>query len=216
MTPGEGSVGRGARSLSVRQQQIIAVIQQWVDQVGYPPTVREIAAEVGLSSPSSVAHHLRVLQERGLVRRDAERPRAVVARSSHTVGGSSSASEPVFVPLLGTIAAGLPILAEESVEELLPLPGELVGRGRFFALRVRGDSMIEAAICDGDIVVVRQQPTADSGDIVAALIDGDATVKVYQRSNGQVQLLPRNGAYAPISAAGAEVLGKVVAVLRRV
>ncbi len=123
---------------------------------------------------------------------------------------------PVYVPLLGRIAAGGPILAEESIEEVLPLPRELVGQGTLFSLQVKGDSMIEAAICDGDWVVVRQQPTAENGDIVAAMIDGEATVKVYRLRDGHVQLMPRNPAYDPIPGDAAVILGKVVFVMRRV
>ncbi|MEV0453801.1 transcriptional repressor LexA [Catellatospora methionotrophica] len=196
----------------MRQQQILRVIREWVDRHGYPPTVREIAAKIGVSSPSTVAHHLTAMQQRGVIRRDAERPRAVDARAG--LAGTPSPPAPVFVPLIGTIAAGRPLLAEEAIEDVLPLPQEIVGHGTLFALRVRGDSMIDAAICDGDTVVVRQQPTADNGDIVAAMIDGEATVKVYRNLNDAVQLLPRNSSYAPITANDAVVLGKVVAVLR--
>ncbi|WP_435831570.1 transcriptional repressor LexA [Catellatospora methionotrophica] len=198
--------------LTMRQQQILRVIREWVDRHGYPPTVREIAAKIGVSSPSTVAHHLTAMQQRGVIRRDAERPRAVDARAG--LAGTPSPPAPVFVPLIGTIAAGRPLLAEEAIEDVLPLPQEIVGHGTLFALRVRGDSMIDAAICDGDTVVVRQQPTADNGDIVAAMIDGEATVKVYRNLNDAVQLLPRNSSYAPITANDAVVLGKVVAVLR--
>src|SRR5262249_31459333 len=155
-------------------QQILAMIRDWVDRHGYPPTMREIAAAVGLASPSSVAHQLRVLEEHGHLRRDARGSRAVDIRAidrseTHTRG-----------PLLRAIAAGAPILADEQVEDELTLPVSLVGRGTLFALRVRSDSMVDAAICDGDLVVVRQQPTADNGDIVAALLDGEATVKVFR------------------------------------
>ncbi|MEU8075933.1 transcriptional repressor LexA [Catellatospora citrea] len=217
MTIDGSDVEPGSERLTERQRQILAVIRRWAERHGYPPTVREIAAEVGLASPSTVAHHLKVLQRLGLIRRHAERPRAVDARESNVgAGDAAPAGAPVLVPLLGTIAAGQPILAQETIEDLLPLPRGLVGHGRLFGLSVRGDSMIEAAICDGDIVVVRQQPTADNGDIVAALIDGEATVKVYQRADGRVRLLPRNSAYAPIVGDSAVVLGRVVSVLRRI
>lgn len=201
--------------LSPRQQQILTVIREWVERHGYPPTVREIGATVGLGSPSSVAHHLKVLQQRGLVRRAAHGPRAVDARPSRrpaTPGGPAPRSG-VQVPLLGAIAAGTPILAEEQVEEILSLPAELVGRGTLFALRVRGDSMIEAGIADGDVVVVRQQPVADNGDIVAAMIDDEATVKVFRARDGVVELLPRNPRYPVIPGEHAVILGKVVCVL---
>ncbi|MFF5173638.1 transcriptional repressor LexA [Micromonospora sp. NPDC000089] len=202
--------------LSIRQQQILTVIREWVERHGYPPTVREIGTEVGLRSPSSVAHHLKVLHQRDLVRRAAHWPRAVDARprAPVTAGGSAPRSG-VQVPLLGVIAAGTPILAEEHIEEILALPAEMVGCGTLFALRVRGDSMIEAAIADGDLIVVRQQPVADNGDIVAAMIDDEATVKVFHASAGVVTLLPRNPQYAAIPGNQAVILGKVVCVLRR-
>ncbi|MEU7823060.1 transcriptional repressor LexA [Catellatospora sp. NPDC049133] len=195
--------------LTQRQQRILAAITEWVQLHGYPPTVREIAAAVGLASPSSAAHHLKVLQDRGLLRRDARWPRAVTVQS-----GSGRPAAAARVPVLGTIAAGLPMLAEQHHDVVLDLPRSLVGQGTLFALRVKGDSMIEAAICDGDLVVVRQQPTADSGDIVAALVDDEATVKVYRRQAGRAQLLPRNPAYPVIPADHAQILGKVVSVLR--
>jgi repressor LexA len=202
--------------LTVRQQQILTMIREWVDHHGYPPTVREIGAAVGLGSPSSVAHHLTVLQQRGLIRRTARGPRAVDARPRRPGPGADLVEAQVTVPLVGTIAAGTPILADEHVDEHLTLPASLVGHGTLFALRVRGDSMIDAAICDGDVVVVRQQPVADNGDIVAAMIDGEATVKVYRRTrDGHVELVPRNQAYEVIPADDAVVLGKVVSVLRR-
>jgi repressor LexA len=203
--------------LSTRQQQILAVIREWVERHGYPPTVREIGAAVGLGSPSSVAHHLKVLQGRGLVRRAAHGPRAVDARPLRglaTPGGPGPRSG-VQVPLLGAIAAGAPILAEEHVEEILTLPTELVGRGTLFALHVRGDSMIQAGIADGDVIVVRQQAVADNGDIVAAMIDDEATVKVYRTRDGAVELVPRNPRYPVIPGDQAVILGKVVCVLRR-
>jgi repressor LexA len=158
--------------ISAKQREILDVLRESLRVRGYPPTVREICALVGLSSTSSVAHHLDVLEARGLLRRDGGGSRAVDARRRGSVRGDT-----VLVPVLGTIAAGVPILAEESVSDELTLPSSLVGQGTLFALTVKGDSMIEAAICDGDIVVVRQQPAADNGDIVAAMIDGGATVK---------------------------------------
>jgi repressor LexA len=202
-----------AAGLSARQQSILAVIREWVGRHGYPPTVREIGAVVGLGSPSSVAHHLKVLERRGLLRRSAHGPRAVDARPQAEVESTRRRSG-VPVPLLGSIAAGLPILAEEQIDEILTLPTELVGRGTLFALRVRGDSMIEAGISDGSVIVVRQQAVADDGDIVAALIDDEATVKVYRRRDGRVELVPRNPRYPVITAERAAILGKVVCVLR--
>ncbi|MEV0732177.1 transcriptional repressor LexA [Polymorphospora sp. NPDC050346] len=203
--------------LSPRQQQILAVIRQWVERHGYPPTVREIGAAVGLGSPSSVAYHLKVLEERGFLRRAARGPRAVDARPSRHSDAPADPGERsgVQVPLLGSIAAGAPILAEEHVEEVLTLPRKLVGHGRLFALHVRGDSMVEAGIADGDVVVVRQQAVADSGDIVAAMIDDEATVKVLRIRDGAVDLLPRNPRYPVIPGDRAVILGKVVCVLSR-
>ncbi|GGM84371.1 transcriptional repressor LexA [Dactylosporangium sucinum] len=313
--------------ISERQRDILAVIQAWVDEHGYPPTVREIGAAVGLGSPSSVAHHLRALEQRGLLRRAARGPRAVDARpagihalrsagglatglqrrrsadagalglaagarsasavdaaraggpggrpastvdglpvsgpgalststageaaaggpgarlravggrgAGRVVGGGGTARRPgdlapsgdegeapgsldvdpgVRVPLVGTIAAGGPILAVEHRDDDLTLPSTLVGHGNLFALNVKGDSMIEAAICDGDIVVVRQQSVAEQGDIVAAMLDNEATVKVYRSRDGHTELVPRNPAYDVIPADDAIILGKVVCVLRR-
>ncbi len=203
--------------ISARQQRILTVIREWIQQRGYPPTVREIGVAVGLGSPSSVAHHLKALQRHGLLRRDANWPRAVDIRRPAQAGAAPSVGDQlgVTVPVLGTIAAGAPIPAEEHVEQELTLPSTLVGHGTLFALNVQGDSMIEAAICDGDLVVVRQQAVADNGDVVAAMIDGEATVKVYRTRDGRAELVPRNPLYQVIPAHQAVILGKVVCVLRR-
>ncbi|WP_372451765.1 transcriptional repressor LexA [Catellatospora tritici] len=203
--------------ISLRQQRILAVIQEWIGKRGYPPTLREIGRAVGLSATSSVSHQLGELERKGLLQRDRGRPRAMTVCVPVDESGvpQAPAEPPVKVPLLGTIAAGGPILAEEHLEEELTLSRDLVGYGTLFSLRVRGDSMIEAAICDGDMVVVRQQPTAHSGEIVAAMIDGEATVKVWRVTRGHVELVPRNAAYEPIPGDDAVVLGKVVAVIRR-
>ena len=206
-------------AITARQQQVLDVIHASIHERGYPPTVREIGTAIGLGSPSSVAHHLKTLERRGLLRRDARAPRAVDVRQparSRYAPYAAKVAGTVSVPLLGTIAAGIPILAEEHLEEELELPTTLVGRGTLFALTVQGDSMIDAAICSGDVVVVRQQAAADNGDIVAAMIDGEATVKVYRNIDGRVELVPRNSAYETIPADGATILGKVVCVLRRV
>jgi repressor LexA len=213
-TAGPGDLAES--DLSSRQRRILVVIREWVDQHGYPPTVREIGDAVGLVSPSSVAYQLKELERKGFLRRDPARPRAVDVRGPSDDDDGAARPTPAYVPLLGRIAAGGPILAEQEVEDVLPLPRELVGQGTLFSLHVKGDSMIEAAICDGDFVVVRQQPTAENGDIVAAMIDGEATVKVYRVRNGHVQLVPRNTAYQPIPGDQATILGKVVAVMRRV
>jgi repressor LexA len=205
--------------LSPRQRSILQMIRDWVDEHGYPPTMREIGAAVGLASPSTVAHHMAALERNGYLRRDARGSRAVDIRppvddSAAPIGASSDSD--VRVPLVGAIAAGVPITAEEQVEDELTLPRVLVGHGDLFALRVRGDSMVEAAICDGDMVVIRQQQVAENGDIVAAMLDGEATVKVLRRRDGHVELLPRNPAFDVIPADDAVILGKVVSVLRRV
>jgi repressor LexA len=213
-------------ALTERQRTILNVIRASVTTRGYPPSIREIGDAVGLTSTSSVAHQLRTLERKGYLRRDPNRPRAVDVRGADgnvgavapvtDVAGSDALPEPTYVPVLGRIAAGGPILAEEAVEDVFPLPRELVGEGTLFLLKVVGDSMVEAAICDGDWVVVRQQNVADNGDIVAAMIDGEATVKTFKRAGGQVWLMPHNPAFDPIPGNDATVLGKVVTVIRKV
>jgi repressor LexA len=214
--------------LTQRQRRVLEVIRDSIERRGYPPSVREIGEAVGLSSASSVAHQLSVLQKKGWLRRDPNRPRALDVRlpgdTSRTAAapaqlagtGEAPMPAPSYVPLVGRIAAGGPVLAEQAVEDVFPLPRELVGEGTLFMLKVAGDSMVEAAICDGDWVVVRQQPTAENGEIVAAMIDGEATVKTYKRRDGHVWLLPHNPAYEPINGDEATILGRVVTVLRRV
>jgi repressor LexA len=223
--PDRGTDGDG---LTQRQRRVLEVIHDSIERRGYPPSVREIGEAVGLSSASSVAHQLSVLQKKGWLRRDPNRPRALDVRlpgdSTRSVAAvpevdpttGERASAPTYVPLVGRIAAGGPVLAEQAVEDVFPLPRELVGEGTLFMLKVAGDSMVEAAICDGDWVVVRQQPTAENGEIVAAMIDGEATVKTYKRRDGHVWLLPHNPAYEPIPGDEATILGRVVSVLRRV
>ncbi|QFZ17484.1 transcriptional repressor LexA [Saccharothrix syringae] len=208
----------GNAGLTLRQRKVLDVIRDWLDRFGYPPSVREIGEAVGLTSTSSVAHQLRALEKKGFLRRDPNRPRAVGVLPTEIVTGLAPASKPTpaYVPMLGRIAAGGPILAEEAIEDVFPLPRDLVGEGEVFLLKVVGDSMVDAAITDGDWVVVRQQPTADNGDVVAAMIDGEATVKTFKRKDdGHVWLLPHNTAYQPILGDEASILGKVVAVLRR-
>jgi repressor LexA len=211
-------------ALTERQRTILEVIRNSVTTRGYPPSIREIGDAVGLTSTSSVAHQLRTLERKGFLRRDPNRPRAVDVRGSDDmvtpivateVAGSDTLPEPTFVPVLGRIAAGGPILAEQAVEDVFPLPRELVGEGSLFMLKVVGESMIDAAICDGDWVVVRQQNVADNGDIVAAMIDGEATVKTFKRTRGQVWLMPHNPVFDPIPGNEAAILGKVVTVLRK-
>lgn len=224
-----------ATGLTPRQQRVLAHIKDSIEKRGYPPSMREIGQAVGLTSTSSVAHQLRTLEEKGYLKRDPNRPRALevflpeVMAARRSIGNvvdpdseidetgiNDSAPAPANVPVVGRIAAGGPILAEERIEDVFPLPRQLVGDGQLFLLEVRGESMIDAAICDGDYVVIRQQPTAENGEIVAAMIDGEATVKTFQRKDGQVWLLPHNTAYEPIDGTHAVILGKVTAVLRRV
>jgi repressor LexA len=183
--------------------------------------VREIGEAVGLVSPSSVAYQMGVLQKKGYLRKDANRPRAVDVRPPSELALHDEADvraarpAPAYVPVLGRIAAGGPILAEQAVEDVFPLPREIVGEGTLFLLQVKGDSMLDAAICDGDWVVVRQQPDANNGEIVAAMLEGEATVKTYRYREGHVWLMPHNPAFEPIPGDEATILGKVVAVLRR-
>ena len=212
-----------ADGLTVRQRIVLDMIRTAVETRGYPPSMREIGEAVGLTSPSSVSHQLTTLERKGYLRRDPNRPRAIEVRSPDPAetlvdetGINDNAPAPSYVPLVGRIAAGGPILAEEAVEDVFPLPRQIVGEGNLFLLKVVGDSMVDAAICDGDWVVVRQQPTADNGDIVAALLDHEATVKTYKKRDGHVWLMPHNPAYEPILGDEATVLGRVVAVLRRV
>ena len=215
--------------LTVRQRLLLEMIQAAIEKNGFPPTIREMGDAAGLASPSSVSHQLKVLQKKGFLSRDPKRPRALtvhlprrpapeapVIDAADRFDAGVHVSKAVEVPIVGRIAAGGPILAEERVEDVFPLPRDLVGEGTLFLLEVHGDSMIDAAICEGDYVVVRQQPDANNGDIVAAMIDGEATVKTFKRTPGQVWLLPHNAAYEPIDGNAATILGKVTAVLRRV
>lgn len=221
-----------ATGLTPRQQRILEHIGAFMEKRGYPPSMREIGEAVGLTSSSSVAHQLKVLEEKGFVRRDPNRPRALevflpellAARKAISSADDSGIDETdignvvppaIYVPMLGRIAAGGPILAEQNLETVFPLPQELVGDGELFMLEVSGESMIDAAICDGDYVVVRREQTASNGQIVAALIDGEATVKTFQRKQGRVWLMPHNDSFEPIDGSDATILGKVTAVLRR-
>lgn len=219
----------GGDGLTARQRRVLETIRDSVERRGYPPSMREIGEAVGLTSPSSVAHQLTTLERKGFLRRDPNRPRAIEVilpgEARPTAGSDDGALDqtdsadarpaPSYVPVVGRIAAGGPILAEQAVEDVFPLPRQLVGDGSLFLLKVVGDSMVDAAICDGDWVVVRQQPVAENGDVVAAMIDGEATVKTFKRRDGHVWLLPHNSAYSPIPGDDATVLGRVVAVLRR-
>jgi len=213
--------------LTERQRKIIQAIEDSVQRDGYGPTLREIGEAVGLTSTSSVSHQLSKLEKRGYVSRGAGRPRTAVVRPPAEPAVQQQAGEPradiempgvARVPLVGRIAAGGPILAEELVEDVFPLPKQLVGEGQLIVLKVVGDSMIDAAIADGDWVVVRRESDVENGDIVAATIDGvevEGTVKTFKRSDGHVWLMPHNPVYAPILGDEAVIVGKVVAVMRR-
>ena len=226
--------------LTQRQRLILEHIQSSVLDRGYPPSMREIGEAVGLTSTSSVTHQLSALEAKGYLRRDPHRPRAIEVvlptdmtaagdttaaaapasgnaevTSIHAAHDSAAQDNTVDVPLVGRIAAGGPILADQSVEDVVTLPRQLTGQGDLFMLTVSGDSMIDAAICDGDLVVVRRQNTAENGDIVAALLDDEATVKTFRNKDGQVWLMPHNPAYTPIDGTHARIMGKVVSVLRK-
>ena len=210
-----------ASGLTRRQRRVLDVIRHSVESRGYPPSVREIGEAVGLNSPSSVAHQLRALESKGYLRRDPNRPRAMEVLDPESSGfdptdSADASPNAVLVPLVGQIAAGGPILAEQAIESVFPLPRDLVGDGELFLLRVRGDSMVEVAICDGDFVVVRSSPVAENGSIVAALLDDEATVKTLKRRDGHTWLMPHNPAYDPIDGDRAVIMGTVVAVLRKV
>lgn len=240
-TTGEGGVSvvelqADGDGLTPRQRLVLETVRASVESRGYPPSMREIGDAVGLTSPSSVKHQLTALERKGYLRRDPNRPRAIEvvqpddSRGVAPLAGApgmgvpgigdadsglrEGAPEAAYVPVVGRIAAGGPILAEQLVEDVFPLPRQLVGAGELFLLKVVGDSMIDAAICDGDWVVVRRQPVAENGEIVAAMLDGEATVKTFKRTDGHVWLLPQNPAYSPIDGDHAQVLGRVVSVLR--
>jgi len=228
--------------LSWRQRKILRAIRESVQERGYPPSMREIGEAVGLASTGSISYQLRILQRKGYLHRDVGRARTMevrlpgrspvrpLIRLRELVAGSTSdeaepadhpgsdilSQEAVYVPLIGRIAPGGPILADQYVRDVFPLPRQLIGEGTMFLLKTVGDSMINAAIADGDLVVVRRQEDAQNGDIVAAMLDGEATVKTFERSDGHAWLLPHNPAYAPILGDEASILGRVIAVLRRV
>ncbi len=214
---------RRRKSLSDKQLAILDAIQRSITARGYPPSMREIGDAVGLASLSSVTHQLNQLELSGYLRRDPNRPRALEILidlppidSDVPVDNPIPVGDAAMVPMVGRIAAGIPITADQQIDEVFPLPRQLVGKGELFMLKVVGESMIDAAICDGDWVVVRQQRDAQNGDIVAAMLDDEATVKVFRQRDGHTWLLPRNSAFEPILGDYAEVLGKVVAVLRSV
>ncbi|GER24230.1 LexA repressor [Zafaria cholistanensis] len=220
------------KGLTIRQKKILETIQRAVASHGYPPSMREIGDTVGLASLSSVTHQLSQLERLGYIRRDPRRPRAMeilkpltlndapVVEAAHeapelsVVTELSTSADTALVPLVGRIAAGGPILAEQTVEDVMALPRQLVGHGELFMLKVSGDSMVDAAICEGDWVVVRRQQTAQNGDIVAALLDDEATVKTFRQRDGHTWLLPQNSRYEPILGDHATLMGKVVSVMR--
>lgn len=228
-------VKNDASSLTERQRNIIDAIQNSLALHGFPPSFREIGEAVGLRSPSSVKHQLRALEEKGILRISANKGRAIeiindtvpVAKNASNTSQNHSQAVDVSlyetdavinshdVPLVGRIAAGTPITAEQHIEDVMRLPERLTGTGNLFMLEVHGDSMIDAAICDGDYVVVREQHEAINGDIVAALLDNEATVKTFRNDNGHVWLIPHNPAYSPIDGSHATIMGKVVTVLRK-
>lgn len=205
--------------LSDRQQQVLDFIKDTVETRGYPPSVREIGDAVGLSSPSSVHSQLSALVDMGVIKKDPTKPRAIVVVESQAAAAANKRQDDRLrdIPLLGRIAAGTPILAAEHVEEVMPLPVDLVGDGPVFLLEVKGDSMIDAGIHEGDLVAIRSQKDARDGEIVAALIDGEeASVKRLRRKDGKVILESANPAYEPmVFSDGVEIIGKVVSVLRR-
>jgi repressor LexA len=206
------------QDLTPRQRQVLEFIDAEVRHRGYPPSVREIGEAVGLSSSSTVHAHLAALQDKGYLRRDPTKPRAIEV-SFEPGSGAASERRPVrHVPLVGDVAAGTGVLAAENIEESLPLPEDFTGDGTLFMLRVRGDSMIEAGILDGDFVVVRQQETADNGDTVVAGIPGEeATVKTFLKKGAKITLRPANPDFEDMvfDPSEVQVFGKVVTVLRR-
>ncbi|MEU1076478.1 MULTISPECIES: transcriptional repressor LexA [unclassified Streptomyces] len=218
----------GADGLTVRQRKVLACIRDSVKERGYPPSMREIGEAVNLSSTSSVAHQLLALEKKGFLRRDPHRPRAYVlvqdaepnpsdAELTARAAEAERSAAVTEVPLIGRIAAGIPITADQQVDDVLTLPRQLVGSGELFVLTVVGDSMAgDGSILDGDLVVVRVQPTAEQGALVAAMLDGEATVKRLKRNGTDTWLMPDNKNYAPINGNDATILGIVTAVMRRI
>ena len=210
-----------ARKITKRQQQIYDFIRTYQKEKGYPPSVREMAAAVGLSSPSTVHAHLSALEDLGLIKRDATKPRALEVFNSD--GSAINASEiretstrgTISLPLVGRVAAGLPILAEQNVEDTFTLPTEIATDSSSFVLEVHGNSMINAGIFNGDYIIVREQKSAMNGEIIVAMIDGEATVKTFYKERGRVRLQPENDAMEPIYVDNPTILGKVVALMRR-
>ena len=214
-------------SLTKRQLQVLDAIRKLLEEQGFAPSLREIGKAANLKSTSSVQHQLHALESKGFIRRDPNKGRAIelVETQDGTSGGNPivpfdgmdlEPSDFLDVPLVGAIAAGQPITAEQHVEDVMRLPVRLTGTGNLFMLEVKGDSMIDAAICDGDFVVVREQHNAENGDLVAALLDDEATVKTFRQEHGHTWLIPHNPNYAPIDGTHAQIMGKVVTVLRKI
>ena len=213
------------QDLTPRRRRVLEAIEDSVRRNGYAPSMREIGEAAGLASTSAVFYQMSMLEKQGYLSREARRPRTAVVRTSTdpvTYQADDAGERVARIPLVGRIAAGGPILADELIEDIIPLPRQLVGEGDLIVLKVVGDSMIDAAITDGDWVVVRRESDVENGDIVAAMIesdtsaDGEATIKTFRKSDGHVWLVPHNPAYSPILGDEAKILGKVVAVLRRV
>ena len=234
--PEQAGANASDQALTDRQRKVLHAIQAHVQEHGFAPSFREIGEAAGLKSPSSVKHQLEALADKGFIRMNANKGRAIElietpagnAESRHTSSKilpfpiqhtddePASITQSHDVPLVGRIAAGVPITAEQHVDDVMRLPERLTGTGNLFMLEVHGDSMVDAAICDGDFVVVREQHSAVNGDIVAALLDDEATVKTFRKENGHVWLMPHNPAYSPIDGTHAEIMGKVVTVLRKI
>lgn len=207
-----------SEALTDRQRQILLVIEQAMQDRGYPPSVREICEAVGLNSPATVHNHLKALQEMGFIRRDPSKPRAIEVRFDTNSEVAMERRPSRHIPLIGDVAAGTNVLAQQNVEDLIPLPTDFTGEGELFMLRVRGDSMIEAGILDGDFVVARQQKVAENGDIVVAGIPGDeATIKTFKKSGKTITLIPANETMKPMvfDADEVQVFGKLVTVMRK-
>lgn len=197
------------RKTTPRQQAILDVIKDFTREHGYPPSVREIGERVGLSSSSTVQCHLRTLEKKGLIKRDPTKPRALTSESD------SIARAVVTVPLIGRVAAGMPITAAENIEDEMALPASLVRSSGSFMLRVKGESMVEAAILDGDLILVNPQKVANNGEIVVAMIDNEATVKTFYKEDNRVRLQPQNKFMEPIYSDNVDIVGKVAAVIRK-
>ena len=205
--------------LTARQKEVLEYIDENLREKGYPPSVREIAKALGLTSPATVHNHLNTLEDKGYIKRDPTKPRAMEVNYESGSGAVTERRPVKHIPLIGTVAAGTGVLAEENIEESYPLPQDFTGDGALFMLKVRGDSMVDAAICDGDFVVVRQQPTAENGDIVVAAInDDEATVKTFIQKGNEVILRPQNSTMSDIvqKSSDVSIYGKVVTVLRRI